>query len=65
VLEGDDPVLEWGKGTWIRVLLDRLDGAERQDFEEACRTHLKAAYPPLPDGRTLYPFRRLFIVARF
>jgi len=22
------------------------------------------AYPPRPDGRTLFPFRRLFIVAR-
>ena len=65
VLEGDDPVLEWGKGTWLRVLLDGLDGVERQGFEDACRIRLKAAYPPLPDGRTIYPFRRLFLVAQF
>ena len=24
---------------------------------------LRAAYPPEPDGRTLFPFRRLFVVA--
>ena len=65
VLEGDDPVLDWGKGTWLRVLLDALNEGEREEFEEACRIRLKAAYPPLPDGRTLYPFRRLFLVAQF
>ncbi len=65
VLEGDDPVLEWGKGTWLRVLLDNLDEVQREQFEDECRARLKEAYPPLPDGRTLYPFRRLFFVAQF
>ena len=65
ILEGDDPVLEWGKGTWLRILLDSLDGEQRDQFEDVCRTRLKKAYPPLPDGRTLYPFRRLFFIAQF
>jgi trans-aconitate 2-methyltransferase len=46
-------------------LLDNLDGEQREQFEEACRIRLKAVYPPLPDGLTLYPFRRLFFVAQF
>ena len=64
VLEGDDPVKEWTKGTWLRPLLDALDEPERSRFE-ACYAELVArAYSRRPDGRTLFPFRRLFIVAK-
>ena len=63
VLEGEDPVKEWTKGTWLRPLLDALGEPERSRFE-ACYAELVArAYPRRPDGRTLFPFRRLFIVA--
>jgi trans-aconitate 2-methyltransferase len=64
VLEGDHPVKEWTKGTWLRPLLDALAEPERRRFE-ACYDGLVAhAYPRRPDGRTLFPFRRLFIVAK-
>ncbi|SDH56278.1 methyltransferase domain-containing protein [Propionivibrio dicarboxylicus] len=63
VLEGKDPVKEWTKGTWLKQFLDALDPAERADFEEDYAKRLRAAYPTLPDGKTLFPFRRLFIVA--
>ncbi len=63
VLEGENPVAEWTKGTALSPLLAALDGAERQSFESAYRALVLKAYPPLPDGRTLFPFRRLFIVA--
>jgi len=33
-------------------------------FEAEYAQRLQCAYPPLPDGSTLFPFRRLFIVAR-
>jgi trans-aconitate 2-methyltransferase len=63
VLEGDDPVKEWTKATWLRPLLDALEEPDRSRFE-ACYAELVArAYPRRPDGRTLLPFRRLFIVA--
>lgn len=63
-LEGDHPVTEWTKGTWLRPLLDALDEPERSRFE-ACYAELVAhAYPRRPDGRALFPFRRLFIVAK-
>jgi len=35
----------------------------RGEFEADYRRRVKAAYPPEPDGRTLLPFRRLFMVA--
>lgn len=62
VLTGDNPVLEWTKGTALRPVLNALPEAERPAFEEAYGAAVKAAYPPRPDGRTLYPFRRLFII---
>lgn len=64
VLEGDNPVKEWTKGTWLRPLLDALAEPERSGFEAAYGALVKRAYPPRADGHTLFPFRRLFIVAR-
>jgi trans-aconitate 2-methyltransferase len=64
-LDGDDPVLSWTKGTALRPLLQALDGPQqRQEFEAAYAARLRAAYPMGADGKTLFPFRRLFIVAR-
>jgi trans-aconitate 2-methyltransferase len=57
-------VKEWTKGTWLVPFLDRLDPAERLAFEADYAQRLRAAYPPLADGSTLFPFRRLFIVLR-
>jgi len=64
VLQGDNPVKEWTKGTWLRPLLDALQEPERSAFEASYAERVLRAYPPRPDGRTLMPFRRLFIVAR-
>lgn len=63
VLEGDQPVLEWVKGTGLRPILNGLGRHERALFLEKYSRRLRNAYPVLADGRTLYPFRRLFIVA--
>jgi trans-aconitate 2-methyltransferase len=63
VLEGDHPVLEWVKGTALRPILNALGERERELFLAEYARRLSAAYPARPDGRTLYPFRRLFMVA--
>jgi len=63
-LEGEDPVLEWVRGTGLRPILNGLADDERTPFLDAYRRRLRDAYPPSTNGRTLYPFRRLFIVAR-
>jgi trans-aconitate 2-methyltransferase len=63
ILEGDNPVKEWVKGSALGQLLGALDEPERSAFE-ACYGDLVArVYPRRADGRTLFPFRRLFIVA--
>jgi trans-aconitate 2-methyltransferase len=64
VLQGSDPVAEWTRGTWRRPLLAALDDTECRLFEAEYRKRIAAIYAPRRDGNTLYPFRRLFIVAR-
>ncbi len=63
ILSGADPVFRWMSGTGLRPFVQALEGEERAHFEAAARTRLAAAYPPERDGRTLFPFRRLFVIA--
>ncbi|GGS82659.1 trans-aconitate 2-methyltransferase [Streptomyces griseoviridis] len=65
LLTGEDPVLDWVKGTGLRPVLDALDDdpGARDAFTEEYRTALRAAYPAGPHG-TAFPFRRIFAVAR-
>ena len=61
VLRGDDPVLEWLRGTGLRPILAALSSAESQEFSAQLASELRRAYPPGPHG-TLFPFRRVFAV---
>ena len=63
VLEGDNPVADWTKGAWMSPLLNALDEPERAAFETEYRRRVAAAYPKEKDGKTLFPFRRIFFVA--
>jgi trans-aconitate 2-methyltransferase len=63
-LSGEDPVKEWTKGTALVPYLQRLLPAQQVEFERQYAKRLRAAYPPRADGVTLFPFRRLFLVAR-
>jgi trans-aconitate 2-methyltransferase len=63
-LTGDNPVADFVKGSWLKTFLDALGETERAEFEAAYRARVARAYPPRADGITLFPFRRLFIVAR-
>jgi trans-aconitate 2-methyltransferase len=64
VLGGDDPVLSWTHSTALRPIMEALDKDEFVEFETAYAARLREAYPKRADGRTLFPFRRLFMVAR-
>lgn len=63
VLDGEDPVPAWTSGSALRPFLGVLDEDERRDFLAAYAQAMRAAYPRGVDGRTPFPFRRLFIVA--
>ncbi|MFI8005603.1 trans-aconitate 2-methyltransferase [Streptomyces sp. NPDC086010] len=65
LLQGEDPVLDWVKGTGLRPVLDALadDPEARDTFTGEYRDLLRTAYPAGPHG-TVFPFRRIFAVAR-
>jgi trans-aconitate 2-methyltransferase len=63
VMEGDDPVFDWVSATGLRPFVQALDGDERDAFSRAYRLRLRHAYPKRADGKTLFPFQRLFVVA--
>jgi trans-aconitate 2-methyltransferase len=61
--DGEHPVAAWTKGTWLVPLLEVLDEEARGAFLRDYMLLLARDYPARPDGRTLFPFRRLFIIA--
>jgi trans-aconitate 2-methyltransferase len=61
LLQGDDPVLDWVKGTALRPVLTAL-GEDAADFLAEYGALLREAYPRGPHG-TVFPFRRVFAVA--
>ena len=65
-LTGPDAVLEWMKGTALRPHLTALkdDPAMRDALLSSLGDALSSAFPRRPDGVTLLPFPRLFLVAR-
>lgn len=62
ILHGEDPVVEWVKGTALRPVLAVLDDAETAEFLAEYRDRMRRAYPPRSFGAVL-PFRRVFVVA--
>jgi trans-aconitate 2-methyltransferase len=57
-------LVEWYKGTGMRPCLERLpDETSRGAFEDAVLEGCRADYPVQPNGRVIYPFRRLFFIA--
>ncbi|HVS67569.1 MAG TPA: methyltransferase domain-containing protein [Mycobacteriales bacterium] len=63
-LTGENPVLEWVKGTALRPVLTALAGdeAESEAFLAECAEGLRDAYPAGADGTTVFPFRRTFAI---
>jgi trans-aconitate 2-methyltransferase len=62
VLQGEDPVLDWYKGTGLRPVLAALNPDQAAELLEEYRARMAAAYPAAPYG-TVFPFRRVFVVA--
>ena len=64
VLEGKDPVVNFMRGTALRPFLSALPEPEATKFIDAFADRMAAAYPAQPNGQTLFPFRRLFLIAQ-
>jgi len=65
-LTGADAVLTWMSGTALRPYLTALAGAPdlKSAYLEALGEALSRAFPKRPDGVTLLPFPRFFLLAR-
>lgn len=63
-LEGEDAAVQWSKGTALRPFLDALEEPERGQFLAAYADAVRPHYPRGADGKTLLPFRRLFLLAQ-
>jgi trans-aconitate 2-methyltransferase len=62
VLHGNDPVLDWYKGTGLRPVLAALPPGQAAQFLDDYRARMSEAYPAAPYG-TVLPFRRVFVAA--
>jgi trans-aconitate 2-methyltransferase len=57
-------VLDWITGTALTPVRAALDDGDWQQFRSELIPMLDARYPARPDGRTFFPFRRIFVVAQ-
>ena len=62
-VDGEHPVIEWMKGAALTPFLSVLDENARRAFIADCTEQIARAYPAEPDGRVLFSFRRVFVVA--
>jgi trans-aconitate 2-methyltransferase len=64
VMPDVEAIVEWYKGTGLRPFLEALSSAaERAAFTADYTERLRPHYPERADGRVLFPFQRLFLVA--
>ena len=64
MLTGKDPVAQYTVEHRPAAVHRGADEPERTQFYETYAKLIAEAYPTRADGITLFPFRRLFIVAR-
>jgi trans-aconitate 2-methyltransferase len=63
-LDGDDAVFKWVSGTALVPYVAALAEEERKQFLNVYRERIARAYPAQANGKTLFPFKRIFIVAQ-
>ena len=63
VMPDPDAIVDWVKGSGLRPYLEALPEAERPQYLAAYREAIASAYPERSDGRRLFSFPRLFVVA--
>jgi trans-aconitate 2-methyltransferase len=63
VLDGPEAIVEWYRGTGLRPFLKALAEPDRPRFLAEYLDAIRPHYPHRADGKVLFPFRRLFVVA--
>jgi trans-aconitate 2-methyltransferase len=64
VLDSPADIVEWYKGTGLRPFLNALESEPaRQRFLAQYLAGIEKLYRPRADGRVLFPFHRIFVIA--
>lgn len=64
VMDSHQAIVNWFRGTGLRPFLEALEtDIQKQRFEQMLLEGYTKAYPLQKDGRILFPFRRLFLIA--
>jgi len=65
VMNSHQDIVSWTSGTSLRPYLDHLNSSsETAEFSEDYRLLLMDVYPLQPNGKILFPFTRVFFVAK-
>lgn len=64
VMDSPSTIVDWIASTGLRPFLDALGTeGERDEFVASLRRRVARSYPVQRDGRVLFPFRRMFVIA--
>lgn len=64
VMPNAEAVVEWYRGTGMRPYLTAIgEDPDREKFVAEYTEKIRVAYKPRPDGRILFPFLRIFVIA--
>ena len=64
IMQSHAAILDWTRGTGLRPYLDRLETDDQKAlFESQLLEEIRSVYPAARDGRVLFPFQRLFVIA--
>ncbi|HYX53211.1 MAG TPA: methyltransferase domain-containing protein [Candidatus Limnocylindrales bacterium] len=64
VMDGPRAVLDWMRSTAMRPYLSRLaNDVQRNQFEQFCLEEYERLFPGDDQGKSLFPYKRMFIVA--
>jgi trans-aconitate 2-methyltransferase len=63
ILSGHNPVVEWIKGSFLKPLLDQMSADDKIIFLDKISHKILQYYPQQADGKTILPFKRLFLIA--
>ncbi len=63
IVDGPESIVDWYRGTGLRPFLAAMPEECRQPFLDDYLDAIRPHYPRRLDGRVLFPFRRLFLLA--
>jgi trans-aconitate 2-methyltransferase len=63
ILDNHDELINWYKSTGMRPFLNRLSEDLKNEFINSVKLKCISAYPVQNDGKVIFPFNRLFVIA--